>query len=122
MNADTFRTDDPYRNIAINKLVLQSNTYPNITFSPTQVIGLPESVEVGDEIEFELEGVLTIREISLPQRFAVTGKLVSPDRIEGTAKAVVTREAYDLKIVVAPHVTDVDDAVELTIDFVALAE
>lgn len=122
VNADTFRTDDPYRNIALKKLILESKTYEYITFSPIEVIGLPEAVAVGEEIRFELAGELTIREITLPQRFAVTGRLAAPDRIEGTATAVVTREAYDLEIVVAPHVTDIDDEVKLTIDFVASAE
>ena len=122
IDANTFSTDKIARTFAIRRTVLDTSTYPEVVFLPTEVRGLPETVQIGEEVVFNLDGELTIRDVSLPQSFVVTATLVSPNRVEGTAATVVTRESYGLEIRVALHVTDVEDEVELYIDFVALSE
>ncbi|MGB1250815.1 MAG: YceI family protein [Candidatus Promineifilaceae bacterium] len=122
IDANTFSTDNMVRTLAVRRTVLESVAYPAITFSPTGVRDLPETVEIGEEVVFNLDGDLTIRDVTLAQSFVVSATLVSPGRVEGTAATTVTRESYELDIVVALHVTDVEDEVELYIDFVALSE
>ena len=77
-------------------------------------------VAVGDVVEFQIEGTLTLKGISAPVTFDVTVTIVSEERIEGTATGSVRHDAYDLRIPDGRgRVTAVDDVVILEIDFVA---
>jgi polyisoprenoid-binding protein YceI len=119
INARTLETDNSFRNRAIQNRILETGTYEFITFTPTAVNGLPESAEVGEEISFTMEGDLTIRDVTQPVTFDVAATAVSPDQISGTASAVISREAYGLQIPEVPDVANVEDEVDLYIDFVA---
>jgi len=46
---------------------------------------------------------------------------VAPERIEGTATSAVNRADFELHIPQVRHVADVDEQVQLTINFVANA-
>lgn len=122
IDAHSLKTNNYIRTRAIQTGILQSGTYPLITFEPTEVRGLPVSAEITPPITFTLDGTLTIRDIRLPQTLTITTTAITDDRIAGTAFTTVTRQAYGLEIVVAPHVTNVEDEVELYIDFVAVSE
>ncbi len=123
INADTFYTVEFWRKRAIQNDILETGTYPFITFDPTELRNMPADVEVGEEVTFQIDGDLTIREISLPQTFEVTAMLNSADEIVGSASTVVTRESYELEIPrIPPHVQNIEDEVELYIDFVARSE
>lgn len=119
INARTLETDNSFRNRAIQNRILETGTYEFITFTPTAVNGLPDSAEVGEEISFTMEGDLTIRDVTQPVTFEVTATAVSPDQISGTASAAISREAFGLQIPEVPDVANVEDEVELYIDFVA---
>ncbi len=122
LDAHSFSTSDYYRTLTIQKLILESKTYPEIVFSPTGLRDMPAEAAVNEAVRFTLDGDLTIRDITLAQSFAVTATLVAPNRVEGTATALVSREAYALEITNAPHVSNVEDEVELYIDFVAISD
>ncbi|HEX2906762.1 MAG TPA: YceI family protein [Phototrophicaceae bacterium] len=121
INARTLATDNEFRNRAIRGQILQSSRdeYEFAEFTPTAITGLPEQIEVGEAVTFEITGDLKVRNIVKPATFAVTATLVSEDRLEGTAKAIVTRSDYDLIIPNAPGVANVSEEVTLEIDFVA---
>lgn len=121
VNARTLETDNPFRDRAIRNSVLESSqdAYEFITFTPTELRGLPESVAVGDTVEFEVVGDLTIREITLSTVWAVSVTLTSMDQVSGTASTEVLRPDYDLQIPSVPRVAGVDDDVLLTIEFAA---
>lgn len=121
INARGLVTDNELRNRAMQNQILQSGTYEFITFTPTAVTGLPASATIGEEISFNIEGDLTIRNITQPVTFAVTATAVSDSQISGTATATVSRADYDLRIPNVPSVANVDDAVVLTIEFTANA-
>lgn len=122
INARTFVTDSGTRNGAINNRILESGTYEFITFAPRSYIGLPESGEMGQTFEFQVVGDLTIRDITQEVTFDVTLTLVSADRIEGSVRSEIAREAYDLQIPNVSQVAGVDEIVRLEMDFVALAD
>lgn len=123
INADTFYTVEFWRKRAIQNDILETGTYPFITFNPTEFRNLPDDVVVGDEVTFQIDGELTIRDISLPQTFEVNALLSSADEIVGSASTVVTRASYQLEIPrIPPHVQNIEDEVELYIDFVARSE
>ncbi len=119
IDANTFYTVEFVRKRNIQTKILESESYQFITFEPTKIRDMPETAQIGDTITFNLDGDLTIREISLPQTFAVTATLTSADEIIGSASTLVTRESYELEVPDVPHVNFVEDEVELYIDFVA---
>lgn len=121
INARTLETDNGFRNRAIHNEILDTGAYEFISFSPTAVSGLPEQVAVGEEVTFSIDGELTIRDVTAPVTFAVTASAVSEEQLQGTATATVSRETYGLRIPNVPSVANVEDAVDLTINFVALA-
>lgn len=121
INARTLLTDNSFRNNAIRNRILNTDQYEFITFTPTQIVGLPASAATGEEIAFQIVGELTIRNITNPVTFDVTATATSPTQLVGTATTTVTRAAYKLVIPSVPDVANVTDEVQLTIDFVATA-
>jgi len=119
INARTLATDNNFRNRAIQNQILETGDYEFITFSPTSVEGLPASAAIGEEVEFVLAGDLTIRDITNSVQFFVSATAVSEDQLVGTASASVFRADYGLEIPSVPNVANVDEEVELYIDFVA---
>lgn len=121
INAGTFSTDSSLRNRAIRDRILHAGDFELITFTPTAVNGLPASATAGEEISFTIDGDLTIRDITNPVTFAVTATVVSADQISGTAGTVINRTDYDLNIPSVRNVANVEEEVELYLDFVANA-
>ncbi len=121
INARTLATDNDFRNRAINNEILDTGQFEFITFTPTGIEGLPASATVGEAISFTLVGDLTIRDITLPATFNVEATAVSETQITGTATTVINRTDYDLQIPSVPSVANVEEEVELYIDFTANA-
>lgn len=121
VNVRGFATDNNFRNRAIQNEILQSAIYEFITFEPTSIEGLPESAAPGDSVQFTINGDLTVRDVTLPVTFNVDAQVVSPDQISGTASAVINRNDFQLTIPAVPNVANVEEEVELYIQFVANA-
>jgi len=121
VNARTLETDSEFRDRAINNEILETDEFEFITFVPTEITGLQQEVVIGDEVQFQITGDLTIRDVTQPVTFEITATLVDESRLEGTGKSTVLRSDYGLIIPSVPSVADVSDEVILEIDFVALA-
>lgn len=121
INARTLATDNNFRNRALRNRILSTGDFEFITFSPTAVNGLPDSAAAGDMVEFTIDGDLTIRDITKPVTFNVSASPVSEKQLTGSAAATITREDFNLTIPSVPDVADVEEEVELYIDFVANA-
>lgn len=119
INARTLATDNNFRNRAIQNEILDTAEYEFISFVPTAVNDLPESVAIGEEITFTIDGDLTIRDVTEAVTFTVVATAVSESQISGTANATVLRETYGLTIPEVPNVANVEEEVELIITFVA---
>jgi polyisoprenoid-binding protein YceI len=120
VNARTFVTDNNFRNRAINNEILETDEFELITFTPTAITGFPENPAVGDVLEFQITGDLTIRDITQEITFDTSVTVVSETRLEGYASAMIARADYDLRIPNVPRVADVDEEVLVEIEFVAL--
>jgi polyisoprenoid-binding protein YceI len=120
INARTLATDNDRRNAAIGRFILQSEDAANeiITFAPTGLSGLPDSVAVGDAVEFQITGDLTVAGTTSSVTFSATVQ-VGEDQLTGSATATVLYSDFGLSIPNVPSVTDVSDEVVLTITFVA---
>lgn len=121
VNARTLLTDNEFRNRAIRSQILQSSQdrYEFIDFTARELLNLPDSVQIGDTVNFQVTGDLKIRDIIQPVTFDVSVTIISETQISGTATAGVTREDFDLQIPNAPGVANVSNEVELRIEFVA---
>jgi len=119
INARTLATGNNFRNRAIQNEILDTGQFEFITFTPTALEGLPTSAAVGEPVTFTMSGDLTIRDITLPATFTVEATVVSETEIAGTATAVVNRADFDLQIPSVPNVANVEEEVELYIDFTA---
>ena len=120
--ADGFVTDSDLRNRAIRQFILESSVNPVITFVPDAITGLPEAAVVGESVQLEITGDLTIREITQPVTFRAQVTLVAQDRLEGSATATIQRADFELTIPQVPRVAGVDEAVLLELDFAAVAQ
>jgi polyisoprenoid-binding protein YceI len=103
----------------INNQILDTADYEFITFTPTSLAGLPEFVVPGEEVAFQINGDLTIRDITQPVTFEVVVTADSETSIAGLATAVVQRADFGLVIPSVPGVADVTEDVELELDFTA---
>ncbi len=121
IDARSLSTDNELRNRAIRGQILQSSEdkFEFISFKPTEITGLPDTVTIGQALTFQIAGDLTIRDITKPVTFDVSVTPASKMQIAGTASATVQRSDYDLTIPNVPGVADVDQAVLLEIDFIA---
>jgi polyisoprenoid-binding protein YceI len=121
VNARTFATDNEFRNRAIQNRILNTDAFEFITFTTTNIAGLPDSVAAGDTIVITVDGDLTIQDVTSPVTFNVELTLLSETELSGSASTTVLRETYGLEIPSVPNVANVEEEVELYIDFLATA-
>jgi polyisoprenoid-binding protein YceI len=119
VNARTLTTDNDFRNRAINNEILKTRDYEFITFTPTLISGFPVNPSLGEALNFQISGDLTIRDITQEVTFDVQVTAESETRMVGSAAAVVARDDFGLEIPSVPQVADVDENVRLEIDFIA---
>ncbi len=119
VNARTLATDNNMRNRAIKNFILQTDAFEFVTFQPTELVGLPQTVTVGQPFTFQVVGDLTIRDVTRPTTFDVTVTPVSETRIEGLASVSFPYRDFNLNIPDSPSVDTVADNVTLELQFVA---
>lgn len=123
INARTFQTDSSNRDRAIRSAVVLdsgSDEFELITFTPTGVDGLPDSLAVGDNLSFTVTGDLTIKGVTRPTTFDVEATWSDEQTLEGTAEAVVDRTEFGIGIPSVPSVANVTEEVLIALDFVAV--
>ena len=121
VDARTLITDDGFRNRAIETRILLSRVFQYITFIPTAVSGLPDAAPIGEPLEFQISGDLTITDYTEPVVFDVTAIAVSDTRIEGSATTTIQREDFNLFVPSATGVAGVEEDVILELNFTAEA-
>jgi polyisoprenoid-binding protein YceI len=127
INVRTIETDDEVRDRTIRTLILESSKdeFEFSTFRPTQVTGLPETIEVGDRLSLQVTGELTVRDVTDSVTFDMSLDLRSEEEIRGSAATTIRWEQFDITI---PYVggnsivASVEDQVDLEMEFVARAE
>lgn len=121
INARALETDATNRNRALRQFILRSSEdqYEFITFEPTALQNMPETVTVGEPFTFQIVGNLTIVDTTMEVTFDATVTPTSETEIEGTAETVVLYPEWGLTIPDVPFVASVEDEVFLTLNFVA---
>jgi polyisoprenoid-binding protein YceI len=109
VNARTLVTDSDFRNRAVKNRILLTDNYEFVTFTPTEVIGLPETGAVGETYTFQIAGDLTITDVTRPVTFDAVATATSEAQIEGTATTAFPYTDFELFIPDAPAVDTVDE-------------
>ncbi len=122
IDASTLVTDNSFRNKAIQNRILNTSTHQLISFVPTEVAVLPETVNFGESLMLEISGDLTIKEVTQKVTFTANITPISETEIQGNAEAMVAYADFGISIPSVPRVADVDKEVLLEIDFVALLD
>lgn len=121
VNVRDIATDNDMRNRAIKNAILNTNSFEFVTFTPTEIIGLPASAAVGETINFQIVGDLTIKDVTKQVTFDAQVTASNETRIEGSASTSFPYRDFNLNIPDSPMVDTVADDVKLEIDFVAAA-
>jgi polyisoprenoid-binding protein YceI len=113
LTSDEGRRDNYIRNNA-----LQSSQYPQASFTPTQIEGLPAGVQPGDQITFRVTGDLTVKQTTRPVTFDVT-LTADQDKLTGTASTEILLSDFDAGPIQLAML-QTEDKAKLVFDFVAL--
>lgn len=113
-----FRSDSSRRDSAIRSRYLQSAQYPLVTFTPTTISGLPETIVPGQVYPLTLQGDLTIRETTRPAVFEA--QVVWQENIlTGQAATTFLMSDFGFGPIDILGVLKTEDEVKITVDFVA---
>jgi polyisoprenoid-binding protein YceI len=113
LTSDEGRRDNFIRNNA-----LQSSQYPQATFKPTKIEGLPASAKPGDQLTLKVTGDLTVKETTKPVTFDVT-LTAGQDKLTGTATAEILLSDFGAGPIQLA-ILQTEDKAKLVFDFVAL--
>jgi polyisoprenoid-binding protein YceI len=124
VDLSTLRTDNSFRNLAIHGTILETGNeaFRYAEFTPTALSGLPDRVVIGQTVEFQITGNLTIHGVTREVTFDVTATPVSETRLEGLASLEIRYADFNISILrLPPQVASVEEQVILELEFVAVA-
>jgi polyisoprenoid-binding protein YceI len=108
-------SDASMRDNFLRRSILNTSTYPNVVFVPTQIEGLPSPLPQSGQVTFKLTGNLTIKDVTKPVTWDVTGA-INDDTATGTAKTTFKFEDFNLQQPKVPVVLSVEDNITLELD------
>ncbi len=121
INARTLETDSDQRDRAIQNQVLKTSQHEYITFTPTSLVGLPESAAQGQSYSFQIVGQLAVAGQTREATFTVTVTPTADGKLQGTASTEIKYADWGISVPRVPSVASVEDTVTLEIAFVATA-
>jgi polyisoprenoid-binding protein YceI len=113
-----FTSDSGRRDNAIRDRFLQSAQFPTVTFTPSVIEGLPETVEPGVEYPITLQGDLTIRDTTKPAAFDAN-VMWQDNTLTGQAVTTILMSDYGFGPISILNMLETQDEVKITLDFVA---
>jgi polyisoprenoid-binding protein YceI len=113
LTSDENRRDNYIRNNA-----LESSKYPQATFVPTKIEGIPASVKPGETLTLKVTGDLTVKETTKPVTFDVT-LTANEDKLTGSAVTQILLSDFSVGPIQIAMLATEDEA-KLAFDFVAL--
>ncbi len=114
----TLTSDRPRRDQAIRDRWLQSGRYPIATFVATEALNVPADAAFGQDINFQVSGDMTIREVTNPLTWDMTAR-IDDGTLAGTATTFFYMKDYGFDPPDIAGILRVTDGVTVTVDFVA---
>ena len=124
INARTLETDNSFRNRALRSQILKSAQaeYEFIVFEPRELSNWSaDSIALGDIVNVDVSGDLTVAGVTRSVTFAATVTLESETEISGSASVNLLHSDFGLVIPDVPSVANITDDVTLSLEFVARA-
>ena len=120
VDISAFKSDKTRRDNAIRDRWLESNKYPIAIFTPTQLKGLPEKYMLGDTVDFEIDGSLSVRDATSPASFSVTLTVNNGEMLgQASTRLLMTDFGFD-----PPDISGIlkaENEVDITFVFLARA-
>ncbi len=113
-----FKSDSSRRDNAIRNRFLESARYPTVTFVATQIEGLPQAYQPGQEIQLKISGDLTIRQVTKAVTFEVSVKHQG-DALIGQASTTILMSDFGFGPISIVGILKTEDQVKVTLKFVA---
>jgi polyisoprenoid-binding protein YceI len=113
LTSDENRRDNYIRNNA-----LESSQYPQATFVPTKIEGIPASVKPGETLTLKVTGDLTVKQTTKPVTFDITLQ-ATQDKLTGTASTEIVLSDFDAGPIQLAML-QTEDKAKLVFEFVAL--
>ncbi|MEZ4512361.1 MAG: YceI family protein [Chloroflexota bacterium] len=92
----SLKTDQNRRDDWLQDNALEKKKFPTATFVATSISGLPDSYTPGSELSFDLNGDLTVRDVTKSVTFAVTAVL-NGDTLTGKATLPTRMTDYGIE-------------------------
>lgn len=116
-----FTSDSARRDNAIRERFLESNRFPIATFVPNQVEGVPQDYQEGQQIEIQVSGDLTVRDVTKPVTFDVTLE-GSGDTITGEATTMILMSDFGFGPISIGGILNTEDEVVVHFRFIARSQ
>lgn len=113
-----FKSDNSRRDNAIRNRFLESARYPTVTFVATQIEGLPQTYQEGQEIQLKIRGDLTVRDVTRSVTFEATVRLQG-DTLSGQASTAILMSDFGFGPINLIGILKTEDQVKVTLQFVA---
>lgn len=117
----SFQSDKIRRDNAIRDRWLESSKFPIATFSPQELLKLPDEYEFGEEISFQINGNLLVRDIIQPVSFEVTLTIID-DKIIGNAQTTIKMTDFGFDPPDIAGILIAENEVDIYFDFVAISK
>ncbi len=113
-----FKSDSGRRDNQIRQRFLESSRYPTVTFVPTQIEGLPETYQQGQDIPVKITGDLTIREVTKPVTFDAVIR-TDGNQLTGQATTTILMSDFGFGPISIAGILNTQDEVKVTLTIVA---
>jgi polyisoprenoid-binding protein YceI len=114
VDVSSLKSDQAMRDGYVSRQILQTSQYPQVVFVPAHVDGLPATLPQSGNVAFKVTGNLTIRDVTKPVTWDVTGTVTSGDAT-GFATTTFTFEDFNLPQPRVPVVLSVVDKITLKV-------
>lgn len=118
LNAASLRSDEENRDRYLRRNGIQTATYPEIIFVATSVDGLEWPLPASGEVEFTINGDLTVREVTRPVAWQTVATF-DGNSVTGTAKTNFTFGEFEMEVPDLFFIVSLEDNIRLELDFVA---
>tara|TARA_Y100000994_G_scaffold61236_2_gene49393 strand:- start:644 stop:1873 length:1230 start_codon:yes stop_codon:yes gene_type:complete len=124
IESNSFITDSNSRNRAIRNRILESNTYPSVSFQATRIDGIPEKATFypGQKYELKISGELTIKDKTLFETFDAVLEIIDFSTIRGFATVDALWADYGVNVPQPPFVQLIEDSIRLEFEFIGVLE
>jgi polyisoprenoid-binding protein YceI len=112
----SLQSDEGRRDNFLRTRSLQSDTFPTARFEARQTHGLPWPLPTQGEHSFQIEGDMTVREVTRPLTWEVTARF-EEESVLGRARTSFTFDEFQITQPSVSIVLSVDDEIRLELDF-----